>query len=225
MEQDMEQYQPACAGSINEITNPTYKQPLQKMKKTFAVAVLIIIVTIAAISCNQAEPRIETNQVSKDSLINRGRYLVTTIGCGDCHSPKIMGPRGPEPDPNRLLSGHPSDMPNGFVDTASLKSWALFNHSLTACVGPWGISYAANLTSDSTGIGNWTEDQFVKCIREGKSKGLDGARPLLPPMPWPNFAQLTDIDLKSIFAYLKSTKPVKNVVPPPTPLSAVNKKS
>jgi hypothetical protein len=86
---------------------------------------------------------------------------------------------------------------------------------LTAATGPWGTSYAANISSDATGIGNWTEAQFIKCMREGKLKGMDNARPLLPPMPWPNFAKLTDTDLKAIFAFLKSTKPVDNVVPAP----------
>ena len=55
--------------------------------------------------------------------------------------------------------------------------------------------------------------------REGKYKGLDGSRPLLPPMPWPNFAQMTDEDLKAVFAYLKSTKPVRNIVPTPIMLA------
>lgn len=86
---------------------------------------------------------------------------------------------------------------------------------LTAAAGPWGISYAANITSDETGIGAWKEEQFKKSVREGKLKGLDGARPLLPPMPWQNFRKLTDLDLKAIYTFLQSTTPVKNVVPQP----------
>lgn len=166
-------------------------------------------------SCSQngtaAEPG--TN-LTKDSLIKRGEYLVNTIGCNDCHSPKRMGEHGPEPDPALLLSGHPQNSPLPPIDTSN-KGWLLFNQSLTAAVGPWGISYAANLTSDPSGIGNWTEPQFFKAIREGKAKGMDNGRMLLPPMPWPNFARLTDTDLKSIFYYLKSTKPIQNTVPPP----------
>jgi hypothetical protein len=51
-------------------------------------------------------------------------------------------------------------------------------------------------------------------MREGKYKGIQNSRDLLPPMPWQNFAQMNDKDLKAIFAYLQSTTPVRNVVPP-----------
>lgn len=105
----------------------------------------------------------------------------------------------------------------GKYDPALFSDWVLFNHHNTAAAGPWGVSYAANLTSDETGIGNWTLDQFRKALKEGKYKGLDGARMLLPPMPWPNFIRMTDADVEAIFVYLKSTKPVKNVVPAPIP--------
>ena len=137
-----------------------------------------------------------------------------TIGCGDCHSPKIMTDRGPVPDTTRELSGHPADQPLPPVDKSHLKTWVLFNPIFTASVGPWGVSYAANLTSDESGIGNWTEEQWLTAIRKGKYKGMESNRDLLPPMPWPNFAKMNDDDLKAIFVYLKSTKPVKNVVPP-----------
>lgn len=88
---------------------------------------------------------------------------------------------------------------------------------LTSAVGPWGMSFTANISSDETGIGNWKEEQFIKALREGKYKGLDQSRPLLPPMPWFVYKNMTDDDLRSIFAFLKSSKPVKNVVPAPIP--------
>jgi hypothetical protein len=91
----------------------------------------------------------------------------------------------------------------------------MFYPDLTAAAGPWGVSFAANLTPDETGIGNWTEEQFKKAMTQGKFKGLDGSRTLLPPMPWTNFQTLSNDELHSIFAYLKSIKPVKNVVPNP----------
>ena len=75
------------------------------------------------------------------------------------------------------------------------------------------MSFSANLTSDPTGIGNWTEEQFFRAIREGKSKGLAESRPLMPPMPWQQYRNLKDEDLRAIFAFLKSTKPVENRVP------------
>lgn len=152
----------------------------------------------------------------------RGEYLVGIMGCHDCHSPKIMGPKGPEPDPNRILSGHPADVPLPAYDKAILKDYVLFNMSNTAFIGPWGVSYAANLTPDESGLGSWTEEQFIMALTKGKFKGTEGSRNLLPPMPWQAYAAMSAEDAKSIFAYLKTVKPVKNIVPqaeinPPPP--------
>ncbi len=143
-----------------------------------------------------------------------GEHLVTIGGCNDCHTPKKMGPNGPEPDMSQMLSGHPAQQPPPPFDQkeAAAKGLAV-TQTLTAWIGPWGNTYAANLTPDSTGLAGWTEAQFIKCLREGKSKGLDNNRPLLPPMPWQEIGQMTDGELKAVFAYLKSIPPVKNVVP------------
>jgi hypothetical protein len=171
-------------------------------------------------SCEQksATAGASVTTVSNDSLIKRGAYLVTIVGCDDCHSPKAMGPHGPEIIQELRLSGFQASNQLPPVNDEALKSgWALMYPDITAAVGPWGTSYAANLTSDETGIGNWTEAQFMKAMKEGKWKGMDGNRMLMPPMPWPNFARMDDHDLKSIFAFLKSTKPVKNVVPNSVP--------
>lgn len=184
--------------------------------------VVIALVTIIAmgltlISCSEpAKTEItQPTDLSQEELIKRGAYLVNTSACHDCHSPKVMTPNGPEPDPERLLSGHPSDMALPEVNKDAIKEWVLFNQHLTSAVGPWGVSFAANITSDETGIGNWTEEQFLTAIRKGKYKGLEGGRPLLPPMPWQVYRNMNDDDLKAIFAYLKSTKPVQNIVPAP----------
>jgi mono/diheme cytochrome c family protein len=162
------------------------------------------------------------NTVSKETAVKRGEYLVTIAGCHDCHSPKKFGPNGPQPDPERLLSGHPQDMPLAKVDTSLVRDWAMFNNHMTATVGLWGVSYSANITSDATGIGNWTEEQFFRALKEGKYKGLANNRMLLPPMPWPMFSHMEDEDIKAIFAYLKTVKPVKNVPPQPKPLSEIS---
>ena len=85
---------------------------------------------------------------------------------------------------------------------------------MTAWAGPWGISFAANLTPDqNTGLGIWTEDMFLNAIRKGRHMGV--SRRILPPMPWQVFRNLTDEDLKAIFAYLRSVPPVHNRVPEP----------
>lgn len=172
-------------------------------------------------ACNEQPKQETTTAPSSEELVKRGEYLVTTMGCNDCHTPKIMGPNGPELDRSRLLSGHPADASMAKIDTTMLQNWAFFSPDLTMAVGPWGVTYSANLTPDDTGLANWTEEQFKKAIREGKSKGMDGTRPLLPPMPWQNLVNLSDDDAKAIFAYLQSLPPVKNAVPNPQPLSAV----
>jgi hypothetical protein len=129
-----------------------------------------------------------------------------------------MGPQGPEPDMSLMLSGHPAQMPIPPVDRKAAEQKGIAStQTLTAWVGPWGVSYAANLTPDSSGLGNWTEAQFIKCLREGKWMGLDNTRQLLPPMPWQGIAQMSDDELKAIFLYLKSIPPIKNVVPQAQP--------
>lgn len=152
------------------------------------------------------------------SQVQWGAHLVAVAGCNDCHTPKKMSPEGPVPDMDRMLSGHPSSIADFPLDRKAMEAKGLVVTSdLTEWDGPWGISYTANLTSDSTGIGGWKEDQFIYCMRHGKWMGLPQGRDLLPPMPWQDFAQMTDGELKAVFAYLKSTKPIHNVVPGPKP--------
>lgn len=156
----------------------------------------------------------------KKELIERGLYLVTVGGCNDCHSPKKMTPNGPVPDDMRLLSGHPADekLPKVSSNIFGPDKWgAITNNHLTGWVGPWGTSYSPNLSPDpETGTGAWNEDLFIKILRTGKF--MASGRDILPPMPWYNYAKLTDADLKAMFAYLKSLKPVKNQVPASIPV-------
>jgi len=159
-----------------------------------------------------------TKSETPEDMVKRGEYLVTIMGCNDCHSPKKMGPNGPEIIPELLLSGFPSDRPIvKFNDPRLKEGFGMFYPDLTAAAGPWGVSFAANLTPDQSGIGTWTEEQFKKALMQGKFKGIEGTRTLLPPMPWFNFMYLKDEDASAIFAYLKSLKPVVNVVPQPIP--------
>lgn len=186
-------------------------------KKLFVTGLLLIAATGTFIACSDsAAKQSESKPTDQASLVKRGEYLVNTIGCDDCHSPKKMGPQGPEIIEELRFSGYPSGRPIEKADTQLLKKgWSLMGADLTATAGMWGMSFAANITPDETGIGNWKEEQFIKALREGKYKGLDGSRPILPPMPWMAYKNLTDEDLRSIFAYLKSVKPVSNAVPPP----------
>ena len=130
----------------------------------------------------------------------------------DCHTPFRMGPSGPEKDRARGLSGHPEaqQLP---VPPKLEEAWNWAGSAtMTAFVGPWGISYAANLTPDrETGIGAWTQGQFIQAMRSGKHVG--DARPILPPMPWQALARLPDKDLRAIYAYLMAQPAMKNTVP------------
>jgi hypothetical protein len=159
--------------------------------------------------------------------VSRGKYLVMAGGCNDCHSPKIMTPKGPIPDTSKLLSGHQANSPLPAIDPKATQpgQWILMAPDITAFVGPWGISYPANLTSDSaTGVGAWGEEAFMKTLRTGKHMGNPNGRDILPPMPWQDIGRLTDEDLKSIYAYLKSLPPINNRVPAPVPPNEVGKK-
>jgi hypothetical protein len=144
--------------------------------------------------------------------VERGQYLVTIGSCNDCHTPFKMGPNGPEPDMTRMLSGHPAALQLPPPPAAN-QEWAWGGSAtLTAFYGPWGISYAANLTPDQqTGLGSWTEDMFIRSMRLGKHLG--NSRPIQPPMPWQWIGKMTDEDLKATFAYLKSIPAISNEVP------------
>jgi cytochrome c len=149
--------------------------------------------------------------------VQRGKYLVSAMGCSGCHTPKTMSPAGLQSDPSRFLSGHPEDAVLGPPPRLDGGHWsAVSSWDTTAWSGPWGVSYSANLTPDeNTGIGSWSEDTFVRALRTGRHMGT--SRPILPPMPWGAFRNLTDEDLRSVYAYLMSVPPVRNRVPEPLP--------
>jgi len=73
---------------------------------------------------------------------------------------------------------------------------------------PEGIVMAANITPDVSGISYYDEDLFVQAFRTGKVK----ARSLSPIMPWYFYRNMTDEDLKAVFAYLRTLKPVRHTI-------------
>lgn len=170
------------------------------------VVSLIVVVMIAA-AVAACEQRADA-KANTDASADRGRYLVTVAGCNDCHSPKIH-PGTMQPDAARLLSGRPATTPAPAkpANTGEISA----SGDLTAWYGPWGVSYASNLTPDATtGIGKrYDEAAFVRAMRTGKKP--EGTE-MMPPMPWPDFARMSDSDLKAIWAYLKTVTPVKNDV-------------
>ena len=117
--------------------------------------------------------------------VARGKYLVTLMGCGDCHTPGyFLG----KPDFAHPLSG--SDV--GFE------------------LPGVGVRWGPNLTPDpETGLGKWSDEQVITAIRTGATPG--GGK-LIPIMPYNDFAALTDADARAIVAYLRSLPPVVHAV-------------
>ncbi len=161
-----------------------------------------ILTMTAAATTGVAQQR--GGAAASNSAVERGRYLVSITGCHDCHSPKVKGTM--TPDPNLLLAGRPATTPipskaDGEIHTSL---------DLTAWWGPWGQSVASNLTPDPSGLGNrYTEASFVQTMRTGKKPN---GTMVQPPMPVEVYQQMTEDDLKAIWAYLRTIKPVRNAV-------------
>jgi len=193
-------------------------------RKTLILVIATLVASLAVIVAANASRRVPaalaqpTPQELRAARVKRGEYLVTIGGCNDCHTPWIVHPDGkPGPDKSRTLSGHPQ---NFKITTPAQIASDRFNVAIapmnTAYSGPWGVSFTANLTPDrDTGIGIWTFDIFKNTIRNGRHWGV--GRPLLPPMPWFNYREMSDDDLAAVFAYLRTLKPIHNEVPQPLP--------
>lgn len=192
------------------------------MKKIILTILSLVIIVSLFTQCNL----VGSSETKTEPMANGGyetqakwgEHLVAVSGCTDCHTPKKMTEKGPVPDEALLFSGHTADMPKIEVNRMEMQKLGLVvTRDLTEWIGPWGVSYATNLTPDETGTGNWKEEQFIRALKEGKYKGLADARTLLPPMPWEQFKHFTDDEVKAIFAYFKTVKPIKNLVPQPLP--------
>ncbi|HTL44243.1 MAG TPA: c-type cytochrome [Vicinamibacterales bacterium] len=184
------------------------------MPVMFGVTAIAFVSAADQTPSRPAAQKAGTGTPAAAALVKRGEYLVKNHGCTDCHTPQKMGANGPEPDQARYLSGHPADLKLPPPPKAEGPWIVSADASGTAWSGPWGISYTANLTPDpETGLGSWTEQQFIEALRTGRHQGR--GRQILPPMPWQPFGTMTDADLKAVFAYLHSITPVKNKVPDP----------
>lgn len=183
------------------------------MKIKYLLPAAVGAIALGALLVGSMPPAPAQREAKPQTLVQRGEYLVRFGDCSACHTPLKFGPNGPEPDLTKFLSGHPADTK---LPPPELKPgpWFAATAGMTAWAGPWGISYAANLTPDAnTGLGIWTEEMFLSAMRTGKHMGA--GRPILPPMPWQAAANLTDADLKAMFAYLQSLPAIANRVPEP----------
>jgi mono/diheme cytochrome c family protein len=153
---------------------------------SFVLGALALSVAGAAGKAVPAKPVEEKPAAAdKTKLIARGKQIATVSGCNDCHTPgTLFG----APDFDRTLAG-------------SELGWS----------GPWGTTYARNLTPDpETGLGYYKAHEIVAAIKSGKR--LDG-QPMLPPMPWQNLLALSDEDLNALAEYLESLPPISHAVP------------
>jgi mono/diheme cytochrome c family protein len=191
---------------------------MKRIPLEYAILAVAVAATAAVALPAHAQGTDKASEAAAEKLA-RGKYLVTVAVCNDCHTPWVMGSKGPEPDMNRMLSGHPESAalppapkPEGpwIVATAATN---------TAWSGPWGVSYTANLTPDpETGLGKWTQRNFIETIRTGRHMGR--GRQVLPPMPIPMYRNFTDADLEAIFSYLQTIPAIRNRVPEPLPPAA-----
>ena len=128
------------------------------------------------------------DESAKANPVERGKYLVNTLGCGFCHSP--VREDGSMIEELRFAGG---------------QRWNLY---------PFDDVVSYNLTSDKeTGLGSWTDDQIKTFVTKGIRR--DGSRMIPYPMPWPAFASLKEDDLNAIVAYLRTLPPVYNKIPEP----------
>ena len=114
--------------------------------------------------------------------VKRGEYMIRVADCSGCHTPR--GDQGAAIPGMDYAGGNPFDDGRG------------------------GAVTPMNLTPDATGISYYDEALFVRAIRTGHV----GARQLSPHMPWWVYRNMTDDDLKSIYAYLRTLRPVEHRV-------------
>ena len=174
------------------------------MRKRSSAGSLLVFGLGLALAVSFTGGGVEAGQGASQSPVERGRYLVGITGCHDCHSPKV---KGMTPDLTRALSGRPSTT----AVPAPTKTEVHASLDFTAFGGPWGQTVASNLTPDAaTGIGTrYNEAAFIAAMRTGKKPN---GTMIQPPMPNEVYQNMTDDDLKAIFAYLRTIKPVRNAV-------------
>jgi len=172
----------------------------------FLCMAVLFVGAVIALSINSVE--------SQSDMVQRGKYLVDAVGaCGHCHTPRA----GAEYDMAMYLAGHPANASYPRYNFGMMQQgiFLLTSPQLSAFSGPFGTSFASNLTPDKeTGLGEWTEEMFIGSMRTGHHQGVESNRKILPPMPTKHYAQMSDADLKAIWAYLRTIEPVKNEVNP-----------
>ena len=123
----------------------------------------------------------EASAEAETSLVERGKYLVRAGGCVSCHT-EVKG-KGKKRQKGPPLAGG-----------RAIKT-------------PFGIFYSPNITPDpETGIGNWTDADFIRALRKGVRP--DGAH-YFPVFPYTTYTNMREDDMRAIKAYLFSLEPVR----------------
>lgn len=206
---------------MNTIRTTHHRDRLARNTLLGSLALVTALTALSTCAVETAEPAPLPVTAAKPVRLTaeqtRGRYLMSTSACMDCHTPWKLGDKGPEPDITRLYSGHPEQLQMPPAPALPEGPWVMTAGATnTAWAGPWGVSFTANLTPDiETGLGRWTEADFIRTIRTGRHLGR--GREVLPPMPIAVYNHFTDRDLKAIFAYLRTIPPIRNKVPEPVP--------
>jgi cytochrome c553 len=179
-----------------------------QLRSLWAVGAFAVVFCVV-VSVSQLAGQGQAARGRGNTPVERGKYFVDITGCHDCHSPK-KDAQG-HIDETRILSGRPSTTAVPSTTAGEIHT----SLDLTAWTGPWGTTSASNLTPDpTTGLVSrkYTEATFLAMFRTGK-KPLGAG--ILPPMPWEMYANLTDEDIKAVWAYLQTIKPIRNAVPAP----------
>lgn len=164
---------------------------LKKLLIALAILVVLVVAGVPAyfyLAYPKMRPAPEMKAPATPEAIARGKYLAEAMtGCPACHSPLQDRP-GEFPREDLLYAGRAWPEDSGFP----------------------GTIVAPNITPDrETGIGEWTDGEIARAIREGVSR--DG-RPLFPFMNYPEYRNLTDEDVLAIVAYLRAQKPIRRDV-------------
>jgi hypothetical protein len=198
-----------------------------KVISKYSAVVLLTLLLITVTGCTSTKSTFEPQKESTTSAyveryrlyrIERGKQLVSLGGCDKCHTPKIKTLFGTESDPERFLSGYPQgeplpELPDSEPGTGEWEN-TFYTTDGTVWVGRWGVSFAANITPDpETGLGAWTEEQFIETFRG--TDHIGGGSTIRSSMPMQAYSQLSNEELRSIYLYLQVIKPIKNKVPDP----------
>jgi hypothetical protein len=124
---------------------------------------------------------------TESDTIKYGAYIINEAACGGCHSPLKDG---------KIIPG---------MDYAGGRNFKIRGKSY----------YSANITPDkATGIGSWARDAFVARFKSftDSAKATHASPAALSPMPWYDYSGMKESDLKAIYAYLRSIKPVNHKI-------------